>query len=100
MLGGTDARERFVIPALLLANLALPACQLPELPDPRNCQERQAYYPDEDGDGIGEPTQVFIGCAPPDGWVLALPQDSGRIAPSGGTADTATERVTGGSGAG
>ena len=42
-----------------------------EQPD-RNCDVRTAYYPDDDGDGIGEPTAVYIGCEPPAGWVTEV----------------------------
>ncbi len=38
---------------------------------PRNCEVRQAYWPDADGDGVGEPTDVLIGCEAPEGWVEA-----------------------------
>ncbi|MEZ4235097.1 MAG: hypothetical protein R3F59_02830 [Myxococcota bacterium] len=27
----------------------------------KNCAVRTAYYPDADGDGYGEPTDVFVG---------------------------------------
>ncbi|MCO4745085.1 MAG: hypothetical protein KC912_09870 [Proteobacteria bacterium] len=53
---------------LILPFLVLAACNI-ELPDERNCDDRLAYYPDEDGDGIGEPTDVYIGCEAPEGWV-------------------------------
>ena len=48
--------------------LTMTACGF-ELPDPRNCDDRSAWYPDEDGDGVGEPTEVYIGCEAPEGWV-------------------------------
>jgi hypothetical protein len=35
----------------------------------RNCDERTAWYPDDDGDGVGEPTAMYLGCEAPDGWV-------------------------------
>lgn len=38
---------------------------------PRNCETRQAFWPDADGDGVGEPTDVLVGCEAPDGWVAA-----------------------------
>ena len=43
-------------------------------PDPvaRNCTTRIPFYPDEDGDGFGEPTSVFFGCEAPEGWVAML----------------------------
>ena len=55
---------------------ALTACNLPT-PVDRNCAVRQAYYPDENGDGVGEPTEVYIGCSPPDGWVDNVSHDPG-----------------------
>lgn len=58
---------RTTLPLLALAALAS-GCNI-ELPDPRNCDERTAWYPDEDGDGVGEPTEVYIGCEAPEGWV-------------------------------
>ena len=49
-----------------------------ELPDARNCPERQAFYPDADGDGLGERTAVYVGCEAPSGWVTELePLDTG-----------------------
>ena len=48
-----------------------------ELPDPRNCPTRQVYFADPDGDGFGDPDQMFVGCSAPEGWVLQLaPEDS------------------------
>jgi hypothetical protein len=45
------------------------ACTI-ELPDDKNCETRTAYYPDADGDGLGEPSTVYVGCEPPDDtWV-------------------------------
>ena len=35
----------------------------------RNCEERSAWYPDADGDGLGEGTDVYVGCEAPTGWV-------------------------------
>lgn len=49
--------------------LLLLACSPVELPDPANCAPRSAWYPDVDGDGLGEATAVFIGCEAPEGWV-------------------------------
>lgn len=42
-----------------------------EYPEP-NCPDRLAYYPDEDGNGLGEPSAMYVGCAPPEGWVAKL----------------------------
>ncbi len=33
------------------------------------CHVHRAWYPDTDGDGLGEVTDVFVGCEGPDGWV-------------------------------
>ena len=48
-------------------------------PQAVDCEHPLAYYPDDDGDGIGEPDEMYIGCAPPKGWVSTLspPQDTG-----------------------
>ena len=79
--------------------LALAACITDPLP-PRNCASRIAFYPDADGDGLGERTDVFVGCEPPPGWVPVLeppPRDSGGSgatgesgAPTGDTGAVAT----------
>ena len=46
------------------------------------CQDPRAFYPDEDGDGVGEPTEVFVGCDAPDGWVEAVgPAATGDTGP-------------------
>jgi hypothetical protein len=44
------------------------ACPADDLP-PRNCVERQAWFPDPDGDGFGSREDVYIGCEAPAGWV-------------------------------
>ncbi|MEO0604394.1 MAG: hypothetical protein AAF211_23365 [Myxococcota bacterium] len=41
-------------------------------PEPRDCETRQAFYPDADGDGLGEPTTVVFGCEAPEGFVTEL----------------------------
>lgn len=52
--------------------LLLAGCWLrEEYPEP-NCDPRTAYYPDEDGDGLGEPSDIYIGCEAPEGWVTKL----------------------------
>jgi hypothetical protein len=43
-----------------------------EEPGPPNCSPRVAYYPDADGDGIGEPTDMYVGCEAPDGWATTV----------------------------
>lgn len=42
---------------------------------PANCPDRTAYYPDEDGDGIGDEGTVYLACEAPAGWVEVPPQD-------------------------
>jgi hypothetical protein len=34
-----------------------------------NCDTRLPYYPDQDGDGFGATSPVFLGCEAPDGYV-------------------------------
>ncbi|MCB9683846.1 MAG: hypothetical protein H6738_02175 [Alphaproteobacteria bacterium] len=71
------------------------ACTVEE-PVPRNCADRVAFYPDTDGDGLGEPTEVYVGCDAPDGWVTELgttpttPTDTASTSTST-TGDTGTE---------
>ena len=92
----------------ILTLLATPGCiELPEVVEP-NCEVRSAFYPDADGDGVGEPTAVFIGCEAPDGWVTkaasTTPPDTGTPLPTGDTAIGATGDTgtgpTGGTGLG
>ena len=63
MFGLGERMRILILPILLLA-----ACNL-ELGPERNCDVRSAYYPDDDGDGVGEPTDVYVGCEAPEGWV-------------------------------
>lgn len=51
---------------------------------PPNCDPRTAYYPDVDHDGIGEATDLYVGCEAPEGWVTT----------NGDTAETAEETDT------
>lgn len=76
------------------------ACVPIELPPLPNCVERTAYWADEDGDGVGDPGRVYLGCSAPDGWVDVPPASADPdldpdTADSGGedtdTADTAPE---------
>ena len=61
----------------LLPTLALVLCTgcsaiellWPEEEPPPNCELRTAYYPDQDGDGVGSDSSVFIGCEAPSGYV-------------------------------
>ena len=48
--------------------IALLACN-PNDAVERDCAERQAYFPDSDGDGIGEPTDMVLACEQPEGYV-------------------------------
>ena len=41
--------------------------ELLEPPVP-NCEERTPFYPDPDGDGVGNPGAVYLGCELPPGW--------------------------------
>lgn len=65
----------------MLVVLSLLGCgllaMLPDEPD-YNCDPRAAWYPDADGDGVGEPTAVYIGCDAPAGYVstVAWPDDT------------------------
>lgn len=45
-------------------------CNIPEIDGPpvADCA-RAAFYPDADGDGLGETDRVYIGCEAPAGWV-------------------------------
>lgn len=66
-------------------------CNLPEPPPARNCDSRTAFYPDEDGDGLGEPTAVYLGCEAPAGWVTIL--DTRLIDTDTGMGDTDTAQT-------
>ena len=75
-----------MLPLLVLLTACLPASVS------RNCDTRQAWYPDGDGDGIGEPTDIYIGCEAPEGWVVLVDtnaRDSGDTGDTGNTGDTA-----------
>ncbi|MCA9568007.1 MAG: hypothetical protein KC656_09200, partial [Myxococcales bacterium] len=50
-------------------------CSLLELPPTPNCADRGIYWPDEDGDGVGEPGTAYVGCEPPEGWVTVVDTD-------------------------
>ena len=55
---------------------ALAGCgRLKELLDPPepNCDPRGAFYPDADGDGVGDVGAVYIGCEAPEGYVAIPP---------------------------
>lgn len=83
--------SRFVPVLMLLSGCELIAQLTEELPAPRNCEERSSWYPDEDGDGLGEPTEVYVGCQAPTGWVDNAddtPADSGQVGDSGQGGDS------------
>jgi hypothetical protein len=46
---------------------------IPEDPEP-SCEHR-AWYPDADGDGVGEATAMYVGCSPPSGYVDVVDTD-------------------------
>ena len=77
--------------------LLLSACSvLSELipPDP-NCPVRTAYYPDENGDGVGDTGVVYLGCEAPEGWVTVGPgEDEPVDADTDADADTDTDADT------
>jgi hypothetical protein len=64
------------------------ACAWLPAPVEPTCEDPRAFYPDADGDGLGEPTQVFVGCVPPEGWVTAF--DSAFVGDSVAPGDTGT----------
>lgn len=62
---------RHGIRLLCIATLGpLGGCSLiPEPPPEQECAVRGVFYPDENGDGVGEPTGIYVGCSAPEGWV-------------------------------
>lgn len=50
----------------------LMGCELLDTPPTPNCPDRTLYWPDEDGNGLGEPDRTYVGCSPPEGWVDVL----------------------------
>jgi hypothetical protein len=38
-------------------------------PEYHDCATRHAWYPDDDGDGAGNPAELWVTCDQPDGWV-------------------------------
>ncbi|MEN0068210.1 MAG: hypothetical protein AAGA48_39170 [Myxococcota bacterium] len=63
---------------LWIVGFATGCVQLMEPLDERDCETRQAFFPDEDGDGLGEPTTMVFACEPPEGFVT-------QLAPTGDT---------------
>jgi hypothetical protein len=52
----------------------------------RNCETRQAFWLDADGDGVGDPGTMYFGCSQPEGYVDVPPEDTDALPPE--TADT------------
>jgi hypothetical protein len=71
----------------------LVACFDDDLP-PRNCAERRPFWPDRDGDGIGERDAVYVGCEAPEGWV-ETPGPADTADPLAATGDTGIAPHTG-----
>jgi hypothetical protein len=84
----------------LLASLA--GCALLDLvtddSPPRDCAVRTPYYPDVNGDGIGEPTDVWLACSKPDGWVTSVGPGAPTTAPPAPTTDSGGSGGSDGSG--
>jgi hypothetical protein len=97
---------RCLLPLVLVTALS-PACGLLDvaLDDvERNCDTRQPYYPDQDGDGVGATSPVFFGCEAPSGYVettgdcddddpalVACDEDTGSPEETGDPGDTGPE---------
>jgi hypothetical protein len=62
--------NRFVVITLLAGGCNILDELLGEEP---NCSPRKAFYPDDDGDGLGDAGTVYIGCEAPPGWVEIPP---------------------------
>jgi hypothetical protein len=71
--------QRWTTPVWLLTTFLMGCIDTFDPPQEADCEQPVAYYPDEDGDGFGEPGSIYVGCAPPEGWVSTLmePQDTG-----------------------
>lgn len=60
-------------------------CTLLEAPPEPDCKIRSAAWPDADGDGVGDATEVYVGCEVPEGWVQVPPRlDTGHSGDTGG----------------
>jgi hypothetical protein len=83
--------------ALLGALVPMASCNVDlgplEPPPPPPCNPRMAFYPDTDGDGVGDPGAIYIGCEAPTGYV-ALPPPADTDAP--GDSDTLDSDTDGG----
>ncbi|NCG22129.1 MAG: hypothetical protein GWP91_24195, partial [Rhodobacterales bacterium] len=51
-----------------ILTILIVGCILPKAAE-RDCETRTAYYPDPDGDGIGDRSEIVLACSQPDGWV-------------------------------
>jgi hypothetical protein len=54
--------------ATLSSGCGFVTAQLGE-PVERDCDTRLPYYPDDDGDGVGAMSPVYLGCEAPSGYV-------------------------------
>ncbi|MCB9683328.1 MAG: hypothetical protein H6733_17820 [Alphaproteobacteria bacterium] len=63
------------IPALLLPVVLATGCSFLDPGEPPNCDPRTAFYPDVDGDGVGDGTDIYLGCEAPAGWVDVPPAE-------------------------
>ncbi|MDP2312990.1 MAG: hypothetical protein Q8P41_08800 [Pseudomonadota bacterium] len=60
-----------------------------EEPPTSPCETRTAWWEDVDGDGAGNPAEVWVSCEQPDGWVAAAGDcDDADAAITAGCADT------------
>jgi hypothetical protein len=69
-----SAMRTFTALAALMAGGCERIQALLEPPVP-NCETRTAYYPDPDGDGVGNPGAVYLGCELPTGWTTVAPPE-------------------------
>ena len=60
---------------VLLWGVLWMGCDSTDYPN-RNCATRQLFYADPDGDGLGDPNQVYVGCEPPQGYVTTPAPES------------------------
>ena len=58
-----------VASAILASGCTYYRMLFPEDEPPPNCDTRLPYYPDQDGDGIGAASPVYVGCEAPGGYV-------------------------------
>ena len=59
------------------------------------CDDPLVFYPDDNGDGVGETHSAYFGCNAPPGWVTNLtPNPTVPTTGTGGTGDTGTPTDT------